>query len=425
MPSKVLTDRFVDTVKPTSRRVEYFDAHTPGLAIRVSTRGRKTWILLYRTQPDEETQHAPRLRRLTLGRYPDLDVKGARKQAQIERGKVAKGKDPAAAKQAVRRTARMGDTIGDLAKDYIEKYAKAHKRSWRDDQRYLDAEVLPAWKRIKVKQLQRRDVRALIDSIADRGSPISANRCLALVRKMLNWGVSQDWLDANPAALMAKPGKETSRERVLTDDEIRLVWAACETERPIMCALMRLRLMTAQRGGELSGLKWTDIEGDWLTIPGTLTKNKLAHRVPLTKAAQDILKSVPRLEDNEHAFPGAVTNRPLGDVKKAGQRIAKVVLAKLQERDSSIDSFDFRGHDLRRTASTKMAEAGVPQSDISKVLNHVEGGPRATMVYNRYAYDREKRLALETWGRVLTRILEPKQERRVVPISTTKRKGRP
>lgn len=420
MPSLTLTSRFLDSLQPRDRRIEYFDAHSPGLAIRISERGVKTWVLMYRTQPNEETGTPPRLRRLTLGRYPDLDLKAARKQADIERGKVAKGKDPAATKQAIRRAKSSGDTVADLAKDYISKHARVKKRSWRDDERMLDVEVLPAWKSRRVKDLTRRDMRELIEAIADRGSPITANRCLALVRKMLNFAIEKDWIDANVASRIEKPGAEGSRDRVLTDDEIRMVWDASAEERPAMCALMRLRLMTAQRGGELAAIKWSDIDGDWLTIPPTVTKNKRPHRVFLTKSAKAMIDALPRLEDCDYVFPARTGNRHCGDAKKAGQRIAARILTTMQKDDPSITRFDFRGHDLRRTASTKMAEAGISQTDIAKVLNHVEGGPRATHVYNRYQYDKEKRIALETWDRVLAGIVEQKHPSKVVPITAVR-----
>ena len=293
-----LTSRMLDNLKPPERRLELADDEVPGLTLRLTPLGARTWAVRYRL----EGGRRGRLRRMTLGSFPTLSLKEARKKARGALNTVAAtGTDPAAAKQ----TARQGETVGDLAKDYLKKHAKLHKRSWREDERYLDADVLPAWRHLRVKELTRRDVRALIDTIADRGAPIAANRCLALVRKMLNYAVSKDWIDANPAALMAKPGAERSRDRVLTDDEIRLVWAACEAERPAMRALMRLRLVTAQRGGELAQLRWTDLAGDWVTIPGTVTKNKLPHRVPLTPAALDILKDVTQVEDCEWVFTGA------------------------------------------------------------------------------------------------------------------------
>ena len=120
--------------------------------------------------------------------------------------------------------------------------------------------------------LTRRDVRAVVETIAER-APIMANRTRALIRRMLNYPVGADWLDANVAALIPKPGREQSRDRVLSEDEIRTVWAACEPERPARRALTRLRLVTAQRGGELQHMAWTDadLETGWWTIPGTVT----------------------------------------------------------------------------------------------------------------------------------------------------------
>lgn len=397
-----LTDRRVATLKPdVTRRLEVPDDKVPGLALRITPNGVKTWTLRYRV----EGGRRGRLRRLTLGSYPAVTLARARKAAGNALGHVATTHtDPATIKQA----ARLGETFGDLAKDYLARHAKRHKRSWREDDRILDADLLPAWRSRKVKDISRREVRELVEAIADRGAPIMANRTLALIRKMLNFAITRDWIEANPAARIPKPGAERSRERVLSDDEIRLVWDACEAEATALCALMRLRLLTAQRGGELAHVRWTDIDGDWLTLPSTVTKNKLAHRVFLTPAAQRVLESLPRVEGTDYAFPGRLETRPIGDVKKAARRIAARVLAKLRETDPSMETFDFRGHDLRRTAATKMADAGISQADIAKVLNHAEGGPRATTVYNRYAYDREKRIALETWARTLATILEPK-----------------
>ena len=99
----------------------------------------------------------------------------------------------------------------------------------------------PRWRHRKVKDLTRRDVRDLIEAIADRGAPIMANRTLALVRKMLNFGIERDWIDANPAALLKKPGVEHSRDRVLTADEIRQLWPAFDTLTPTLAASFKMR----------------------------------------------------------------------------------------------------------------------------------------------------------------------------------------
>ena len=174
---------------------------------------------------------------------------------------------------------------------------------------------------------------------------------------------------------MPKPGAERSRDRVLTDDEIRIVWAACAMERPAMCTLLRLRLLTAQRGGELAALRWTDLDlqpsddgtdppavGDWLTIPATVTKNKRQHRVYLTTRAKDLLNALPRIDGCDYLFPGRSGNRPLGDAKKAGQRVAARILATLQKDAPTVETFDFRGHDLRCHRSDEDGGSGDPAS---------------------------------------------------------------
>lgn len=404
--SVTLTARNVATLKPKpGGRTEYGDAVVPGLVLRIRPSGHKSWALRYRTAAGQQ-------RRLTLGPLKRFSLVEARKAAQKALRGLDGGTDPAEAKV----TARQGETVAELGKTYLEKYAKKFKKSWRDDARMLDVEVLPKWKHRKVKDLSRRDVRDLIEAIAERGSPITANRCLALVRKMLNFAITQDWIDANVASLIQKPGTERSRDRVLTDDEIRRVWAACDTERPAMAALVKLRLVTAQRGGELAQIRWSDIAGAWLTLRPEITKNKRAHRVYLTPTAIALLQAVPRLSETL-VFAGRVETKPLGDEKKAGQRIAMRIEAALREHDPTA-TFDFRGHDLRRTAATRMAEAGVSQVDIARVLNHVEGGPRATQVYNRYDGDREKQIALETWERRLTAILTDRPASNVISIAT-------
>jgi integrase len=285
-------------------------------------------------------------------------------------------------------------------------------------------------------------VRALIEGVADRGAPIMANRTLEIVRRMFNFAVQHEWLDANPASRIEKPGVEHQRERVLTDDEIRRLWhllsrptATCERPapgRPIvrrpedpvcpvslpLAAVQKMRLLTAQRGGEVIKMRWTDVDllTGWWVIPGSDTKNGRPHRVPLVPKAVEIIRSqepTPPDRHGEFVFVGR-GNASLEDrAKKAGAAIARVL------------GVDFRSHDLRRTAATRMAEAGIPRDHIAKVLNHVEGGPSATRVYDRYSYDAEKRMALEAWARNLTAIVEKKPAAaEVVPIRRKARAAR-
>ena len=290
----------------------------------------------------------------------------------------------------------------ELANEYLERHAKRFKKSWKEDERVINRELFPTLKHRKVKELTRRDVRELVEAIADRGAPIMANRTLAVIRKMLNFAVEREWIEANPAALLKKPGAEHSRDRVLTDSEVRVLWRGFDTLPPTMASAFKVRLLSSQRGGEVHGMRWenVDLKKAWWEIPGKDTKNGEPHRLPLSTPALRVLKEqrarVP--EQSPWVFvnrwgSGPITHR----AKKAPALLAAHV------------GFSFRGHDLRRTCATGMAEAGISVETIARVLNHIDGSPRATKVYNRYSYDAEKRQALDVWAKRLMAILKEKK----------------
>ncbi|MCR4375477.1 MAG: integrase family protein [Acidobacteria bacterium] len=422
-----LTDPHVRALRPRATAFDVWDAQQRGLLVRVLPSGRIEFAIRYRIGGSR--------RRLKLGCYPAVSLKAARSRARSAQSAIDNGKDPAAERQAAKTA--PADTVKALADDYLKKHARKFKRSAAEDERLLEADVLPTWGPRSVRSLTRRDVRLLLDRVVDRGSPIMANRLLAVVRKMLNFAVDHDWIEANPAARVAKPAREVSRERVLTDEEIRRIWRVLEhapttAERPApgrkgakgpandpicpvspgLAAALKIRLLTAQRGGETIRMKWADVDLDagWWEIPGTDTKNGEPHRVPLVARAQAIIRAQQKekkeeKEESEFVFVGRGASL-LDRAKKAPAAIARVL------------TVDFRGHDLRRTAATRMAAAGIPRDHIAKVLNHVEGGARATRVYDRHTYADEKRMALEAWDRALTAILtkQPKTGAAVVPI---------
>lgn len=412
----VLTDRHLRALQPSQKARDHRDALQRGLIARVLPSGVVQFCLRYRFQGKQ--------RRLKLGTFPTVTLQKARKSARKAQSDVDDGRDPASERRAAK--APREDTVAALAKDYLAKHARKFKRTAGEDERALKVEVLPTWRELSVRELSRRDIRALVEGIADRGSPVMANRTLALIRKMLNFAVDHDWLEANPAARVSKPAPEISRDRVLTDDELRRVWrvlshfpttkqrAAPGRKRangpksdplcpvsPAMAALLKVRLLTAQRGGEVGRMRWRDVDlgSGWWTIPGGDTKNGEAHRVPLVADAAAIIQKQRKrdrpVEPDNYVFVGQGLS-VLDRAKKAPSAIAGVL------------GLDFRGHDLRRTAATRMAAAGVPRDHIARVLNHVEGGARATRVYDRHGYDNEKRTALETWARTLRIIVESK-----------------
>jgi integrase len=333
--------------------------------------------------------------RFTIGTYPAIPLVKARAEARTALARVQCGGDPA----SERRVERDADSFGQLAEAYLERYAKKNKRSWKTDEEVLNRDVLPKWKHRRAKDISRRDVRELVRDIVDRGAPIMANRSFEILRRLFNWGISEDYLVTSPCAGLAKPARENRRDRVLTEDEIRAVWEAIEAEDLSIGAIMKLRLVTAQRGGEVASMARAEVDKRtaWWTIPAEKAKNGLSHRVPLSGMARSIL---------EQAEAKAGVSPWMFPSRRKGRHLEQLVQAAHRIRDRS--KVDFTPHDLRRTAASYMTGMGISRITVGKILNHVEKGVTAT--YDRHSYDAEKRQALEAWAVRLEAIVTRRQQ---------------
>lgn len=392
MPKQKLTDASLRALRPGESQVDFWCTTLAGFGVRVSPGGRKTFMVRYRL--------GGRYRRVKLGVYPELSLSDARRRARQVVGEVASDRDPAQA----RRDARLTPTFEALANLYLEKHARVKKRSWKEDRRVIHNELFPAWRAVRAAEIRRRDIRALIEKVAERPAPSMANRIQALIHKMFNFAIAHEIVEFNPCAQLEHPAKERPRDRVLTDAEIREFWSVLDHEPPDIAAAFRLRLITAQRGGEVHGMRWMDVDldGRWWTIPGSVAKNGLAHRVPLSDLALEVLFTLRDRQTAKSAASGYVLSSAARDPRRRRPALARLGLN------------DFRGHDLRRTAASRMASAGCSRLVIGKVLNHAE--PGVTAVYDRHTYDAEKRQALQTWARSLRALLEVRiDEQRRVP----------
>lgn len=389
-----LTSRLIDALRPGSTRTQIFDELVPGLMLRVSPSGAKSWSVLYR--------HRRRLRRLTLGSAAVVSLADARERAREALRDTSKGADPAARKKSDRSAATMESLID----AYLAQHAKRKKRSWKADDRIARTEILSVWRHRAVQDIKRTDILELVDAIAERGVPIMANRTTALVSKLFNFAMNHGWIDASPAVRIPRPAPERARDRVLTEDEIRVAWKQFGALDPAMAAFYKLRLLTAQRGQEVNTMRWRDLDltAGWWTIPAEQSKNKLARRVPLATSVVTLLKSL---------------------VPDSGTKVTSIYVlegarGKRQQSEAAatFTVSDFRGHDLRRTAATMMTSGGVPRLVVGKILNHAEKGVTATD--DRSSYDAEKREALDWWGRRIEAILDRKR-RRTVPFEGARR----
>lgn len=377
MPSVQMTALWLAKLTPSPERVDYNDTTERGLQLRVGTAS-MVWYLVYRKP------NGPPIR-LKLGKYPHMSLAEARAAARKEKAKIDAGHDPA----AEHRAAKLAPTFAEVAAEYLEHHA-VHKRTAREDRRILDHDLLPAWAHLKMRAITRRDIIALLDAIKARGAPIMANRTLALISKIFNFALDREIVAANPCFRLRKPAPERSRERWLNDDEIRALWEALESE-GTTGTVFKILLLTAQRKGEVQGMSWDEIDFEtttW-TIPPQRSKNKRSHLVPLSKPVIDLLAAQQQHQAKSRISPYVFPSpRPYrGHITQLGKAV---------QRLKSLSGVDFHIHDLRRTAATGMARLGVDRTIIAKILNHTDRS--VTAIYERHAYEREMRAALDLWA---------------------------
>lgn len=381
MPTAALTDRFVKALQPTGRQVTYHDEKIPEFGVRVGAKANtKTWIVRYRTP-------AGTRRQMKLGRYPSTPLADARDAAKDVLGRVARGEDPAGEKR------REGVTVRKFAEEYLEKHAKPRKRSWEDDERKLNKDVLPAIGHLRLGEVGRRDLVAILDRVAARGSNVGANRTRALLSKFFGFAMDRGLIDLSPAQRLPRYAKEKARDRVLAPPEIEAVWSALGEEHPVIASLLKMALLTGARMGEVAGMRAEEIEGTWWEIPGERTKNEEPHRVPLSPEALAVLAALQVYtgEPDPYVFPSPRG----GHIKWWGKAVERI-------REAS--GVEFRAHDLRRTCASGMAELGTPRLVVKRVLNHADAS--VTGIYDRYTYDKEARDALNAWGAQVREIVE-------------------
>jgi integrase len=394
MPTKKLTDLFVERVRPPTRgRTEYFDVSFGGLALRVSDKGHKSWSLHFRM--------GGRLRRHTIGSYPAIKPADARRRAQRALDRAREGIDPTEEKRASR-LASPTRNFGELAHDYLER--KKHNvtaNTYRVTKHTFQRDIVPSLGHLSIKTVTRADINRVVDAVIARGSDVHANRVLARLRAFFNWAVERGELPASPVAGMKLPTKERPRDRVLSDDELRWFWKACDTIEWPFGPLAKILLLTAQRRDEVAGMEWADVglKNHTWTQPREKTKNDRVHEVHLSALAIELLKSTPRISE-DFIFTSS-GEKPVSGFSQAKRRLDRAMLtAKQQVLGADCDAIPpWVLHDLRRTAATGMARLNIAPHVVDKVLNHVSGTIRGVAaVYNRFEYLDERRAALEAWS---------------------------
>jgi integrase len=397
-----LTDRFLRALKASGRRREVGDAGCRGLSIRCTSAGVKTWTFAYKLNG--------RMRRITLGEFPALELSEARAQADQRRAQRREGTDPRALQDAERAAkAQTTLTFAELCERYIEHVKAGGKISWKTDEGYLKRPKAKFGRRPAVS-VTKRELMDFFESIS-RTSKSSANRTQSTVRTMWGWAADRDHIPMNFLAGLKKVGgKEKEKDRVLTADEIReflaaLVDADAEVTEIARMALKGI-LLTAQRPGEVAGMMLSelhDLSGatpHWI-IPRNRTKNKKTeHTVPLSPAAVRLILEALEISKD---YAKDRNDRPVfaSRFKKvitlARHSLSQAVRRILKDESNAQKFAKFTPHDLRRTAATLAQSQRVPRDYVKALLNHKDDD--VTAIYARWHMFDEKReaaMAIET-----------------------------
>lgn len=405
MPKRTLTAAAVERLKPPkSGQEEHFDAGFPGLALRISYGGTRSWTYHYRSRG--------RQRRLTLGVYPAVSLAEAREKWRQARQEVDRGGDPAQAK--VEAKATLPETVSEVGAEFFRRYARPRNRTADEIERMFDQHVYPVIGDLHMETVNRRDILRLLDRAEANGATIRVNRILTNVKRLFSWAEERGYIGSSPATGIKPPIKEVARDRVLSDNEIHALLKSCDKLGDPFGPIFKLLLLTGQRRTEISGASWfeVDLESAKLNIPANRVKNGRAHSVPLSGSAVEVLRTIPRHAGTNLVFPsrfsrtGSKGQRPVSGFTKGKQRLDGLMLKELQtvaaERGEDVTLVklpEWRIHDLRRTAASGMARVGTPVHVVEKALNHISGSLGGIAgVYNRHDYKDEMRRAMNAWA---------------------------
>jgi len=404
-----LTDRFIEALKPPTgaAAIDYPDEVTPGLALRVTPAGVKSWSLRFRNVTGRKT-------RRSLGPYPAVRLAKARAEAARLRVQIRDGIDIAAP------ATPRGETFRDVVDRWERRQARQDMRSVNETRRILNLHVLPALGGRKIETIRKRDAIEILERLRDElGFGAQVNRVQRAISGVLSYAVDADLIEVNPLAGLKPQVVEKARERTLSLDELAAVWKAAEGVSATPRAIVRLLMLTGQRREEVSGLGWSELDydqaaGKWAAdglwiIPPTRTKSKREHSVPLSLAAREIIAEQPRGAAGDFVFSAT-----FGRTSYAGWRRAAVALA-----DAAKLAEPWTLHDLRRSMSTGLGEVlNIEESIIGRVLGH---SPRSRMGVTA-RYERSQRLsqvraALGAWAEVVLSHVDGKPAAKVVTLA--------
>lgn len=404
--AKALTIKAIEAARAGTDRREIPDGGLPGLYLVVQPSGARSWAVRYRFDRKP--------RKFTIGSFPAFGLADARRAAGAALRAVSEGRDPADERKAAQ-SARsdVRNRVDAVLDEFLVRHvdAKNRENTARETKRFIDNELRPTWGDRHIASITRRDVIQLLDRLVDRGAPASANRVHAILRKFFNWTVERDIRDSTPVANIKAPAKTVSRDRVLSDQEIRLLWWACIDVGWPFGTLAQLLLLTGQRREEVAGICRDELslgkaDPRW-EIPPSRAKNDKPHTVWLAPQAVKLIASLPTIDgsdlllttNGETSISGFSKGKVALDGAMRSLAIADAVERGVNDLDA-VSIEPWRLHDLRRTAASGMQALGVAPHIVDATLNHRSGAIKGlARVYLRHDYADERRAALYAWAK--------------------------
>jgi integrase len=397
---KTLTDAGVAALKPRAARYAHPDPQLPGLYVRITPTGAKSFVAVARDPAGKQVW-------ATIGPAERSTVEEARDAARAAMKRIQAGEPAFEAKV-------RSETFGVIAEQWLDRRVAARGlRSEREIRRILAVYVLPRWKDRPFRGIKRLDVAELLDQVEDANGARQADYVLAVTRQIANWFAARadDYAVPFVKGMRRTSPAAQARERTLDDDEIRAVWKAAEASGSFG-VMVCLALLTGQRREKLATMKWDDLgpDGVWTIASGPREKGN-AGELQLPRAALEAIETLPRFASNPHLFAGAHGRGHFSGFSKMKAALDAKVEAEAPDMPT------WRLHDLRRTARSLLSRCGVSGEISEKVLGHAGIGVQA--VYDRHAYFAEKADALQRLASLLDSVIHPRGDT-IVPMRKPK-----
>ncbi len=398
--------RKVAAVKPHPRKRKIlFDPDTRGLCLRITPKGRKTYTIVARNPAGKQVWKE-------VGDADDISTEKARELARQGVKRIKAGGEPF----PIVKPPVPPESFGAVTKNFIKRHVHKRDRELRsafEIERIFEKYVLPEWETRPFTEIRRGDVSKLLDKMEDNNGPVMADQTLSVLSKLFNWYATRDddYMSPIVRGMRRTCPQERARKRVLGDDEIRLIWPILEElGRP--GAFVKIMLLTAVRRAKVAAMRWQDIDedGTW-TIPAEPREKNNPGNLPLSEAALSIIRAQTPVEGNPYVFAGRGKGYIAGFSQLKREIDEKILKALQASKAEPLNHWVF--HDLRRSAKSLMARAGVRPDISERVLGHVITGVEG--VYDQHSYTSEKGDALESLATLVDRILNPDAEN-VVPL---------